>query len=107
MTKSKEIITAPIHKHIGVYYNHSNTGNQFQKHYTFSANHLDMLDNCPTFVGLKTNYAKNTNIITKEICMKQLYAAPEVQVLDMEVQGPVMGNTTDGIPVPDIPNNTY
>ena len=39
--------------------------------------------------------------------MKQLYEAPEVQVLDMEVQGPVMGNTTDGIPVPDIPNNTY
>ena len=32
--------------------------------------------------------------------MKQLYEAPQVQVIDMEVQGPVMGSTTDGLTLP-------
>ena len=39
--------------------------------------------------------------------MKKEYEAPQVQVIEMEVQGPVMGNTTDAIPVSDIPNNSY
>ena len=44
-------------------------------------------------------------ILEKEVLMKQLYEAPEVQVLEMELQGMIAGS--GDFEIPGIPGENY
>ena len=44
-------------------------------------------------------------ILKKEVLMKQLYEAPEVQVLEMELQGMIAGS--GDFEIPGIPGENY